>query len=484
MTHPQGTGDRAGESPGPPLALTGGAARPDRLINVLAQTPERVRLDAGAVPDPRLRLLARAYGVEDRVVGGPAGERVDMDGAGDDSIGTIVERLRRPGERAAHVRGDDAIFAGTRIAVVTNIPAPYRTSLWNALAERLTAAGAAFAVVFQGAGSSKRPWMAGSGEARYDAIWLRAAQLPVGERGRLVPADLGRRLREFRPTLVISAGFSPAATMRVVAHARRHRAVFGLWSGDIEPPGGRAAPVQAVQRRWVLRHSDFGVAYSSPAAEYLRAIRPDLPVVNVRNTSDVAADARERSSGPVRLLVVGDLGSTRKGVDVVLEALRLRRSLDCTLDVVGGGALLDRLRSAAADDSRIHFHGALPAAEVRGLYGRSDVFLFPTRSDVFGLALVEAMASGLACLSSGRPGAIGDMGVHGRTCMIVEGHDPEDWAAAIERLVEDRELREGLAERGRDAFEARWTIAHSADAWIAGMRLGLLLRDAPPMTPA
>jgi hypothetical protein len=48
------------------------------------------------------------------------------------------------------------------------------------------------------------------------------------------------------------------------------------------------------------------------------------------------------------------------------------------------------------------------------------------------------------------------------------------WAGAIERLVEDRSLRAALGVRGQETIHRRWTMEHSADAWIAGLRLGLL----------
>lgn len=59
--------------------------------------------------------------------------------------------------------------------------------------------------------------------------------------------------------------------------------------------------------------------------------------------------------------------------------------------VVGGGPSLDRLRSAYPD---VHFLGPRQGEELARLYAGADVFVFPSRTDTFGLVLLEALASG------------------------------------------------------------------------------------------
>src|SRR5205814_5257199 len=117
----------------------------------------------------------------------------------------------------------------------------------------------------------------------------------------------------------------------------------------------------------------FGLAYGFYAAEYLRLLRPDLPVVYARNTSVTEALPRAMGSNrPVELLAVGDLTSPRKGIDIALKALQLLPDLDCRLTVVGGGAGLNDLARTANRDGRVRFLGALPPAEVQLEYASAD----------------------------------------------------------------------------------------------------------------
>jgi glycosyltransferase involved in cell wall biosynthesis len=171
------------------------------------------------------------------------------------------------------------------------------------------------------------------------------------------------------------------------------------------------------------------------------------------------------------------MASHGKGIDLAVDALMSRPDLSCRLTVVGPGAAEAKLDRRAQGDTRIRFVGALPQARVRALYGEADAFLFPStaEADVFGLALVEAMGSGLAPVLSDGPGAIGDLAVDGWNCVLVKERTPETWAIAIERVVTEHELRLSLGDNAVQTIRNRWTMDHSCDAFIAGLRLGLLV---------
>jgi glycosyltransferase involved in cell wall biosynthesis len=296
----------------------------------------------------------------------------------------------------------------------------------------------------------------------------------------LVPVNLERRLAAFRPTIVVAGSLSPLVSGRAARHARRSGAVFGLWSGEISGRPTSASRLRRGQRKRLAHRSDFAIAYGSRAGEYLRGLHPTLPFVYGRNTSDAYAEGeRSAGSGTVRLLAVADMAKPGKGVEVLIDALRSLPSLPCVLTVVGPGAGASGLEERAGNDDRIRFTGALPQAQVRQQYSEADVFLFPSNAeaDVFGLALIEAMGSGLAPVASVTPGAVADVGVDGWSCLVVREHTREAWAAAIESVVTDHDLRHSLADNAARTIGNRWTMDHACDAMIAGLRLGLLSCD-------
>ena len=80
----------------------------------------------------------------------------------------------------------------------------------------------------------------------------------------------------------------------------------------------------------------------------------------------------------------------RVAVEKNIEAF-LRLDLPGTKWVAGDGPALAKLKSEFPE---VHFTGVLDQAELATLYNAADVFVFPSRTDTFGLVLLEAMACG------------------------------------------------------------------------------------------
>lgn len=470
------------------------ADRCDRLLHALAQLPDEVTLTVAGEGPARagLERLAAAYGLEERVTFSahppPPGDAVVVYPSPENlanapvrpeaaahaaSFRNMAELVLdvSPGGPSATVRGRDELLEGERVALLTNQPTHYRVPLWNDLARRLAAAGCELRVLSTAPPRADRPWMVRQ-PIEFDHVQLRS----TGLRGAGVPLDLERRLRGFRPTLVVSPGFSPLTTGRAAAFAERHGAAFGIWNGEVPWTHAPESRARLARRRWILRRSRFGLCYGSVAADFLQPLVPELPRVLVRNSTPLPSAAGDRpDDGPVRVLAVAR-AVRGKGLEVLVDAFRLLAGSPCRLTIAGGGAELDALRAEARDVPDVELIGAVSSDRVAALYEDADVFVFPTRSDVFGLVLVEAMGGGVAPVVSSYAGATGDLVAPGRTGVLVESHEPRDWAQAIEALVEDAGRRRRIGEAARDFVAERWTIAHSVDAWVAGLRLGALAR--------
>jgi len=477
----------AGPSPargGRQHASSGGLAE---ALHALAQLPDDVGLDVGCdeAEMQRLGLMAWAYGVGGRFELRPSAgaratwvrgaERIPHDPRR--TIAETVEGLWPPGVESWLGSGDDGVLEGHRVAVVSNLPAHYRIPLFAGISRRLEAVGGSLRVLFLRSSAGSRTWLASEERLDFDHEVVPGVDLPVRRRPPRLPLGLGGALRRHRPTIAVSAGLSPAVSGRVQRYARAAGIPFGLWSGEIATIAARQPRVRQLQRRRLVQNADFGIAYGALASRYLTSLAPTLPVVLARNTSVVAPAGPERRprGENVELLTVGDLASPRKGVDVLVEALRAVPQEPCRLTVVGDGSLRKKLEREAASDDRVKFIGALPPAGVRAASAESDVFLFPSRSDVFGLVLVEAMSRGLAIAVSSAVGAVPDVTVPGHNCLVIGSHEPRSWADAIVRLVGDARLSTRLGDAARRTIARRWTIDHAVEGSLAGLRLGARL---------
>ena len=459
----------------------------DDVVHVLAQLPAGVsgQIWCSLERQARLLLIARAYGIGGRLRlhASESNARWAIDGA--DGIGEVfpepspaelLEYVWPAGAERSPASRPNVLLAGHRVCLVTNYPAHYRLPLFSGMANRARAAGAEFKVLFLRSGEPGRPWLSPAEPEGFDHAVLRSVRIPVRRRRPpLAPVDLIRELRSFAPTLVVVGGFSPAVSSRVGRYAASAGIPFGIWSGETADMPTAQTRARRRQRRRLVRRADFGIAYGSRAAGYLASLDGSLPVVLGRNTSGAFPALRpRRDNATVELVCVGDLSSPRKGIDVLIGALDRLPNLPCRLTVIGDGEQRPRLEEQAAGDWRIRFLRALDPPDVRKVYEASDICLFPTRSDVFGLVLVEAMSAGLATVVSSAAGGVPDLAVAGVNCLVVAPDDQPGWASAIEALVLDRDIRTKIGNAASETISRRWTLEHSVEAMMAGLRLGAL----------
>jgi glycosyltransferase involved in cell wall biosynthesis len=146
-------------------------------------------------------------------------------------------------------------------------------------------------------------------------------------------------------------------------------------------------------------------------------------------------------------LFVGSL-QPRKNLARLLSAWgRMKDTVpDAWLLIAGtGGSAFRTITLAAAE--RVKFLGAVPDADLPGLYASATVFILPSLEEGFGLPLLEAMASGTMVMTS-RAGALPE--VVGDSGMFFNPLDVAEIADTLGSGLQDAELRESLCEKGLD----------------------------------
>lgn len=148
-----------------------------------------------------------------------------------------------------------------------------------------------------------------------------------------------------------------------------------------------------------------------------------------------------------------------KGLDVLIEAAAgLPRNLDWRLVLVGDGPLrprMEALATARGIADRSIFLGV--RSDVPSILKTSDIFAFPSRTEGLPNALLEAMAAGVAVVTTRAPGCR-DVVTHEMTGLCVDVNDVSGLRHALAQLCEHPELRRALAARGQAAVRADWTI--------------------------
>jgi glycosyltransferase involved in cell wall biosynthesis len=132
---------------------------------------------------------------------------------------------------------------------------------------------------------------------------------------------------------------------------------------------------------------------------------------------------------------------------------------DATLQIIGDGPELSsyqRLVENLGLTSKVDFSGWIDHEGVRSALQQASVFVFPSRHEGFGIALVEAMATGCPIVAS-EVGGIPEV-VHGTNAILIPPEDSEALAEAIDVALRDDSWRETARALGMErALQFTWT---------------------------
>ncbi len=177
-----------------------------------------------------------------------------------------------------------------------------------------------------------------------------------------------------------------------------------------------------------------------------------------RRDEDAVASIRSRF-GPRIVLAVGRL-IYYKGFEYLIRAMQ---QIDARLLLVGEGPLhatLEREAQAAGLGDRVVFVGEARPQDVAAYFHAADLFALPSieRSEAFGIVQLEAMACGTPVVNTDLPSGVPTVSLHGVSGLTVPPRDPGALAHAINRLLDDQDLRGRFGEAARRRVEAEFTI--------------------------
>jgi glycosyltransferase involved in cell wall biosynthesis len=190
-----------------------------------------------------------------------------------------------------------------------------------------------------------------------------------------------------------------------------------------------------------------------------------------------------RASGqPARLITVAMMryGDKLASYQILGEALAGLLDLPWSLEVVGDGPARRNVERALCPvRERVSWAGAIGATAVAVRLAAADLYVWPAINEAFGMALLEAQASGLPVVAGGGAG-IGEIVMPGVTGLLVAPGDASAFSAAVRSLIVDVGRRAAFA-------EAAWQrVGAEHDVSIAGRRLDAVIASLqkPPVRSA
>ena len=157
--------------------------------------------------------------------------------------------------------------------------------------------------------------------------------------------------------------------------------------------------------------------------------------------NEICGKPRESIHSPIRLLSVGQ-PIDRKGFDVLLNALvPFAKTNRFQLTIVGGlpnetcAKILEKHEELSKIVEFVPFVGK---QELTDYYQLADYFVFPTREDIWGLVINEALAYGLPIISTNQCAAMVEIKQHYDIGEIVNADDVGELSKALQELIDDQ----------------------------------------------
>jgi glycosyltransferase involved in cell wall biosynthesis len=346
-------------------------------------------------------------------------------------------------------RGQSAACGVTevRVALVTEIAAPYRFPVFNELNRMLDGGLHVYFTSAQG----QRDWRVPFEEASFEYSVLGGFSFDIPYRGDRQPVYLAPpllpRLARGRYDAVVVGGWSHLEAVWSLTWSRTTRRPLVLWSETplLGPLPSR--PLRSAWKRGIIRAAAAHAVPGPSTARYLEAHGTSRKrIFEAPNAVDIefwGDGSRAPRPAPPVLLYAGRLVQS-KGVDLALRAFG-QSSMRDSWRLVVAGAGPEQARLAQIATSNVTFVGSQDREGLRALYRTASMLVFPSRYDPWGLVLNEAASSGLAAVASDAAGATRDLLRHEENGLIVTP-DVDALRSAFDYLATDQKLADRLGD--------------------------------------
>jgi glycosyltransferase involved in cell wall biosynthesis len=358
----------------------------------------------------------------------------------------------------------------------------YVASLLPTLAER-------YDVVLSAYGEGPLREAAAAAGARF--VPLRNVRRPVRPWRDLAGlVELARLFRRERPQIVHASSSKAGVLGRLAAAATRVPVrIFTVHGWAFTAYSGLTSRLYRVADRLMepLTTVTICVSDNELAAGLEAGTCSAERTVVIRNAVDVSAAARSRHDRATpRLIAVGRLKAPKDFLTLIRAFAALPEESFEAL-IVGDGpdrAVLGAEIRSLGLDGRVWLEGE--RSDVPTLLADSDLFVLSSRSEGLPVSVLEAMAAELPVVATD-VGGLAELVVDGETGSLVPPGDAEALAAALGRLIGDRDLRRTLGAAGRARAEELFDLAAFRRAHAELYDRELALAGAvtePPVEPA
>lgn len=278
------------------------------------------------------------------------------------------------------------------------------------------------------------------------------------------PSIIGYLLK-FRPQVVFPQAFSLWTVLVILLKPIFRWKVAIIYDGSSPNSDFRDSQFRTTIRRILAYFSDAFVANSKNAKTYLME-GLNIPEDKIFYRTYLVPDSEsflkrletvEKPKLPEKkpvFLYVGRITS-RKGIKTLIQACAILKSQgysNYSLVIVGKGDQQEELEAFIQEKDladEVTWAGWVDYDKIGSYFQETDVFVFPTYEDVWGMVLPEAMLCGKPVLGSSGAASC-ELIEEGGNGYIFDPHQPQELATAMQKLLDNPDLIKSMGARSRE----------------------------------
>lgn len=280
-----------------------------------------------------------------------------------------------------------------------------------------------------------------------------------------VSPSIVNELFQYKPHVIITSAFSIWTLLALIFKPLGKWRVVIIWDGSSPNVDFKDSKARIFLRRLIARFTDAFVSNTREGENYLREFigtqehktfsRPYLvpdPQALLKQKLEDSEPKILQELHPI-FLYVGRI-EQRKGILCLLEAcaiLKQKGYSNYTLLLVGKGPQREELEIFSKNhdiEDTVKWAGWVNYSNLGDYFDNSDIFVFPTLEDIWGMVVPEAMAFSKPILCSKWAGAA-EMVEEGENGYIFDPHHPETLAEIMRRFIDNQELIFSMGQKSR-----------------------------------
>lgn len=360
-----------------------------------------------------------------------------------------------------------------RVAVVTNIPAPYRVVVYDKVACNFDIEFHAF---YSAESEPDRHW--NLPEFVHAHTFLKKRMLTRNGRFIHNNPDIWGHLRAFKPDVVVTTGYNPTQ-LYAFAYSMMYGVQHVPMTDGTDVSEANLSAVHRVLRHYVLRRSRAFIAASNGGRRLFQQYGVlDHRVFFSPLCANTAVDwsIEGATADKVDFIFSGRLVATKNPSFFLEVAQRVSKIMRRQIKVVilGSGPLIDQLKfdaNAMRKDVDVVFAGYVDQSSIPVWFKSSKIFLFPTKFDPWGVVANEACLAGLPVITSQYAGVANEL-VIDRVNGYVLKLDADLWAEKAANLLQDESLYQSMATQSIQLVR-RYSFENAAKGIVAAARMAV-----------